>query len=183
MPSAASTQPRMTQGSFFVGLFEKGLRVQDGPLADALRDVGYDLHRPRGEYPITVWNEALQVAWKHLWPEKSYEQAYRDFGRRFFDGFAQTLVGSVLAIGLPVLGPERFLKRLPQYMKVDTYSYRVEAQEQGPRHWMLVFRNDPDAKPDFIAGLVESCMLRMGTQATVDVTLREPTNFDLTVRW
>jgi uncharacterized protein (TIGR02265 family) len=173
----------MTQGSFFVGLFEKGLRVQAGPLADALLEVGYDIHRPKGEYPITVWNDALRVTWKHLWPEKSYEQAYRDFGRRFFDGFAQTMVGAVLAVGLPVLGPERFLRRLPQYMKVDTYSYRVETREEAPRHWLLVFRNDPDAKPDFIAGLVEASLLRIGVQATVDVTFREPTHFDLTVRW
>jgi uncharacterized protein (TIGR02265 family) len=180
--AAAPPKPRMTQGSFFVALFTHGLRVQ-GPLADALLEAGFDAHRPKGEYPIEVWNEAMRLAWQHLCPQKSQEQAYREFGKRFFDGFSQTLVGSVLAVGLPVLGPERFLRRLPQYMKVDTYSYRVEAREVAPRHWLLVFRNDPDAKPDFIAGLVESSLLRIGTQATVDVTLREPTNFDITVRW
>ena len=180
--TVAPPKPRMTQGSFFVGLFCNGLRVRE-PLTTALREVGFDVDRPKGEYPIEVWNESMRLAWRHLHPDKSQEQAYRDFGKRFFDGFAQTLVGSVLAVGLPVLGPERFLRRLPQYMKVDTYSYRVEAREEAARHWRLVFRNDPDAKPDFIAGLVEASLLRIGVQATVEVTLRESNDFDITVRW
>ncbi|MFP2925605.1 DUF2378 family protein [Pyxidicoccus sp. 3LG] len=182
MTSAPPPTPRIRQGNFFVALFTNGLRVKE-PLIAALRQVGFDVDRPQGEYPIEVWNECMRLAWRHLCPAKSQEQAYREFGRRFFEGFTQTLIGSVLSVGLPVLGAERFLRRLPQYMKIDTLRYRVEAHEVEPRHWRLVFRDDLDAKPDFVAGIVEASLLRIGTQAAVDVTLREPTNFDITVRW
>ncbi len=70
--TVAPPKPRMTQGSFFVALFTNGLRVQ-GPLAAALREAGFDAARPKGEYPIEVWNECMCLAWRHVHPQQSQE--------------------------------------------------------------------------------------------------------------
>lgn len=173
---------RVTQGSFFEGLFVRGLGAQ-GAFAEALRTVGVDVRRLQPNYPIEVWNEALEVAWKQRYAHLDRESAYRELGRQLAHGFIRTLVGKVVDVSLPLLGPERFIQRIPSLSKLDTFEYEVQVVRLGERHYRISYRKDPDAKPDFMAGLFEVGLRRTGIEPTVEVTLRQPDGFDLELRW
>ncbi|MDY7227787.1 DUF2378 family protein [Hyalangium rubrum] len=173
---------RVTQGSFFEGLFVRALGAEGG-FADALRTVGVDVRRLQPSYPIEVWNEALEVAWKQRFPHLGREDAYRQMGRQLAFGFSRTLVGKVVDVSLPLLGPDRFVMRIPSLSKLDTFEYEVRVEKLGDKGYRVSYRNDPDAKPDFMAGLFEEGLRKTGVSPTVAVTLREPQGFDLEMRW
>ncbi len=173
---------RFTQGSFFEGLFIRSLQAS-GAFADALRDCGFDPSQPRALYSIEVWNAALEVAWRHRYPTLDREAAYRELGRQLCHGFLQTWAGKVVDMGLPLLGPERLLARVPDLLALDTYRYDVKVRPLDWHHYRVFFRNDPDAKPDLIAGLFEAGLRRTGIQPIVTVTMRAGPDFDLELRW
>ncbi len=178
----ATLSGRVTQGSFFEGLFVRALGAQ-GAVADALRTVGVDVKRLQPSYPIEVWNQALEVAWEQCFPHLDRESAYRELGRQLAYGFIRTLVGKVVDVSLPLLGPERFIQRIPSLSKLDTFDYSVELARLGERHYRVSYRRDPDAKPDFMAGLFEVGLRRTGVEPAVVVTMREPAGFDLEMSW
>jgi uncharacterized protein (TIGR02265 family) len=180
--SASCLSGRVTQGTFFEGLFVRALEA-DGALADALRAVGVDVRRLQASYPIEVWNEALEVAWRQRLAHLDREAAYRELGRQLAVGFSRTLVGKVVDVSLPMLGPDRFVQRIPSLSRLDTFEYKVDVTRLGERHYRVSYREDPDAKPDFMAGLFEEGLRRTGMAATVAVTLRVPRGFDLEMRW
>lgn len=179
---SATMSGRVTQGSFFEGLFVRALGAR-GALADALRTVGVDVRHLQSSYPIEVWNDALEVAWKQCYPHLDRESAYRELGRQLAYGFIRTLVGKVVDVSLPLLGPERFVQRIPSLSRLDTFDYEVEVERLGERRYRVSYRQDPDAKPDFMAGLFEVGLRRAGVEPTVVVTMRGPTGFDLEMRW
>ncbi|WP_224246850.1 DUF2378 family protein [Hyalangium gracile] len=178
----ATLSGRVTQGSFFEGLFVRALGAE-GAFADALRTVGVDVRRLQPSYPIEVWNEALEVAWKQRFAHLERESAYRELGRQLAYGFIKTLVGKVVEVSLPLLGPERFVQRLPSLSRLDTFDYEVEVERLAERRYRVSYRRDPDAKPDFMAGLFEVGLRRTGVEPTVTVTMRERAGFDLEMRW
>ncbi|HVG61738.1 MAG TPA: DUF2378 family protein [Hyalangium sp.] len=173
---------RVTQGSFFEGLFIRALAAE-GAFADALRTVGVDVRRLQPRYPIEVWNEALEVAWKHRFSHLAREAAYRELGRQLAYGFLRTLVGKVVDVSLPLLGPERFIQRIPALSKLDAFEYRVQVEQLSERRFRVSYREDPDAKPDFMAGLFETGLRKTGVEPVVEVTKREPTAFDVELSW
>ena len=173
---------RVTQGSFFEGLFVRALEAR-GELADALRTVGVDVRHLHSNYPIEVWNEALELAWRHRFAHLEREPAYRELGRQLALGFSRTLVGKVVDVSLPLLGPDRFVQRIPSLSRLDSFEYQVEVARLGERHYRVCYREDPDAKPDFMAGLFEEGLRKTGIAPTVVVTRREPRGFDLELRW
>jgi uncharacterized protein (TIGR02265 family) len=173
---------RVTQGTFFEGLFVRALAA-DEAFADALRAVGVDLRRLQPRYPIEVWNEALDVAWKHRYAHLDRETAYRELGRQWTYGFSRTLVGKVVDVSLPLLGPERFVQRIPTLSRLDSFEYHVQVEPLGERRFRVSYRDDPDAKPDFMAGLFEVGLRKTGVEPVVVVTMREPTGFDLELSW
>jgi uncharacterized protein (TIGR02265 family) len=179
---SATLSGRVTQGSFFEGLFVRALGAQ-GALADALRTVGVDVRRLQPSYSIEVWNEALEVAWKQCFPDLDRESAYRELGRQLAHGFIRTLVGKVVDVSLPLLGPERFIQRIPSLTRLDTFDYEVEVERLEARRYRVSYRRDPDAKPDFMAGLFEVGLRKAGVDPRVVVTMREPSGFDLELSW
>jgi uncharacterized protein (TIGR02265 family) len=179
---SAPLSGRVTQGSFFEGLFVRALGAE-GAFADALNALGVDVRRIQPGYPIEVWNAALEVAWKQCFAHLDRESAYRELGRQLAYGFARTLVGRVVDVSLPLLGPERFVERIPNLNKLDSYEYQVRVEPLGERHFRVHYWNDPDAKPDFMAGLLEVGLRKTGVQPVVTVTRREPKAFELELSW
>jgi uncharacterized protein (TIGR02265 family) len=173
---------RATQGSFFEGLFIRSLQA-DGDFAEALRNCGFDPSQPRAIYPIEVWNAALEVAWHHRYPGWDRESAYREMGRQLALGFLQTWMGKVVDMGLPMLGPDRLVARIPSLIALDTFRYDVKVLPIGWRHYRVSFRGDPDAKPDLMAGLFEAGLARANCKATAEVTMRAGRDFDIDLRW
>jgi len=173
----------VVRDSVFEGLFVHVLHVRpDGPEADALRRVGFDLRNPQAEYSGRVWKDALELACQFHYPELSREEAQRTLGRRFIEGFVQTLAGRVLKLILPMVGPEGVLRRLHPLMSIGSPNTRLVVSDFGAHDWRVEFQVRW-AMPDFVAGLLETALSRTGPEVQVQVLERSEDRYLLAVRW
>ena len=165
----------------FDGLFGHVLRPQ-GAFAAQLRDVGYDPGAPRDHYPLEIWRAALEVARHHAYPQLSTPEAYRQLGRHFVQGFAQTVVGRVFAAAAALIGVEHCLARLPAYLRAGRSDMRLELRALGPCNWLALVE-DPRPLPDFVAGVIEEVLTLTDVQPSVEVETQSEGRYTLTIRW
>ncbi|HZI16733.1 MAG TPA: DUF2378 family protein [Myxococcus sp.] len=177
-PSAGST----TSHAVFEGLFHRALHPT-GAFADALREAGYDLKRPQSRYPTHVWHACLEVARRHAFGSLPEAEGYRRMGHRFIEGWFETIIGKIIAVGLPLLGPERALERAPRTWSAAQPDLKMELRKQAERHWEATLR-EQGVLPDFCAGLLEGSARVAGAPAA-SVTVRERglDHCVLEVRW
>ena len=85
--------------SHSVEAFVRAVRpVLDGTFAEQLKTVGIDTTKPLlPAYPVDVLREALLLGAKRLNPTLSQPQAFVALGRRYVDGYGETLVRDALA--------------------------------------------------------------------------------------
>ena len=165
----------------FEGLFQKTLKA-DGEFRRELRVAGYDMDAPKAFYPSEVWNRCIDVALRHVTPGKKREEALRALGKVLIDGFFQTIVGSVISVGLPMLGAERVVQRLPRYITSTSLGVKMTVEKMGERRYLL--RSiDAYALPELTAGLIEAGLLRTKTAGTATVGERPPDAYAVEVRW
>lgn len=182
-PAAQSVPQSTVKQSVFEGLFVHVLEVpSEGPLADALRRVGYDLKRQEAEYSGQVWQQALGVACQRLHPELTAAEAKRGLGKRFIEGFLKTLAGRALGVVLPMTGVEGALRRLPRFLSMGAPAMRATTHEEQPRSWRVEV-DVPWAQADFDAGLIEAGLGRTGAPVQVSVLERAEHRYVLRVSW
>lgn len=173
----------MAQGSMFEALFNRGLHPE-GAFADALREVGYDVLHPRPEYPTPVWVKALEVARRHAFPQDSVAAAYRKLGRQFTDGFLSTLAGKVVAVALPFMNAESFLKRMPRYMQLGRSDVSMEVELQPGGRAARARLVDPFGVPaEFMAGVLEVGLEKVRSPGRVEATTLDATRYELALTW
>jgi uncharacterized protein (TIGR02265 family) len=168
--------PKRTLESLFV----RGLHA-DGPFTEILREVGYDIEDPLASYPRSVWRASLEVARHYYYEHLSYEESYRELGRKFAAGFVDSVLGRMLASMVPLLGPERVMTLLPYYIAVARPDITVKVKPITERRWRLEFTG-PHPIPDFAAGIVEAGMRLANVEPHVQ-TAERPVGFDLVVTW
>ncbi|NVJ08687.1 DUF2378 family protein [Myxococcus sp. AM001] len=168
--------------SVFEGLFVRGLRAE-GRLAQELVTLGYDSRKPELDYPIALWQQAVALARRERYAELGDEDAYRQLGRRSALGFAQTLVGRVTAVALPMIGPARALERLPRYLAMMGRSdVDVSLASEGERGRRLSL-SDRYNKPDLMAGGLEGMLELANARPRIIVEERSSGGYRLFVRW
>ena len=96
----------------------------------------------------------MDVAHRHLYPDLSREAAHRRLGQRMVGNFYETIFGRVIKTLLQVLGPERFLVRLPKLAPMGTTGLEVKVERPAPGEVRLFFRGQ-HLSPDFIAGTID----------------------------
>lgn len=166
----------------FESLWVRSLRPT-GAFAEALRARGFDVDDVQGDYPTQVFLACVEETHQHLYPELSPAEARRKMGHAFVAGFGRTVVGRVAVALLPMFGPVRFLRRVPEYMRAGNSAVRVIAMALAERDWRLDFTHDGGTLPELVQGLVEAGLERARTPAQVDLQVRSSTRFDLRVRW
>ncbi len=166
----------------FEGLFVRALKV-DGAFAGDLRRAGVDLANLEPKYPVETWFAALDVARRRLYPGLSEIDAHRELGRTFLDGYARTLVGSVLMAAAPMVGPARLVSRVPRMlMTARPTGIRATAREIGPREWVVDVQ-DRFAAPGFHAGLIERGLNHCRANARIVIENRTDEGFSLRITW
>jgi uncharacterized protein (TIGR02265 family) len=183
-PAAVTEVPRV-QVSVFEGVFARSLKAE-GELAAALARAGYDIARPEASYPPALLATCLELASRHCFPQLSLTEGTREIGRRFMDGYRQTLVGSVLVAALPLLGPARMLARLPRMMGANQNFGHTVAKAVGEQHWTVDYSGNPPGVPPcahYSAGCIEAALRLTRVEPTVTVTAERPDGFTLDIRW
>jgi uncharacterized protein (TIGR02265 family) len=172
----------ITRGVAFEGMFVRTLQPT-GAFAEALRAAGYDVSAPpRAEYPTPVWQACLEVARQHTFPTLPRAEGERRLGRRFIDGFFETLTGKMLGATLPMLGPGMVLQKLKRAWGSSQPSLELLSEELAPGSWRVTLR-ERGIMADFCAGLLEGLLERTRVQAQVAVLERSPEHCVLTARW
>ena len=173
--------PSVIQQSAFEGLFHNAL-APDAALAAALKQAGYDLAAPEPHYGGKVFQDCLRLAGRHEYPQEKPEEAERQLGKRFLDGFFRTIVGRMIGAVLPLVGTAGTLKRLPRFYKAGSAGTVVTAEPQGERQWRVTMR-DRVMNTAFNLGLLEAALERTGARPMVTIAAQSPFGADYEVRW
>lgn len=173
-----------TEGSMFEGLFVRALRVQSGSaFASDLRASGFDVEAVSPSYDISVWAACLDVAWQHVYPQESRDEAWRLLGRRFIEGYFKTAIGAVIAAVLPFMSPARFIDRVPFFLRTGLGGSNCEADLVGPGHARLTLIGPHPRAAILLAGVLEVCFERMGERGHFAATELTGDDSVLEVRW
>ncbi|MCE9671916.1 DUF2378 family protein [Myxococcus stipitatus] len=168
--------------SVLEGLFVRGLKA-DERLLQAVEALGYDPRRPEVDYPVEVWQRAVALARQECFAHLGDEDAYRQVGRTVVEGFAQTLLGRVVAVALPMIGPARAIERIPRYLGLmGRPDIEVTCTPVGERGRRLVL-TDRYNRPDVVAGGLERMLEVANAQPRITVEERTPERYRLLVRW
>lgn len=171
----------VVEQSVFEGLFHK-LLTPDGAFAAELKAAGYDLAAPQPHYPGKVFQDCVRIARRRAYPDLQPEEAERALGKRFLDGYFETIVGRLIAAVLPIIGTAGALKRYARFYKSGSTGTVVTTEPLGERVWRVSLR-DQYMNTDFNHGLLESALQRTGAQPTVVVAARSPHGADYEARW
>jgi uncharacterized protein (TIGR02265 family) len=178
---SAAPQETYVQQSIFEGLFVKMLKPT-GAFAEDLLRAGYDLKRQERIYPESVFKACVRIACRHVYPGMEEGAAMRLLGRRFIEGFFDTIAGRIVAVSLPVLGPVGLIRRLPRLWAMGTKGIKAEVREVTARQWLIEVHSR-NAMGDFDAGFVSYLLERMGVDPKVEVTERREEYTVLSVSW
>jgi uncharacterized protein (TIGR02265 family) len=184
MPDAAAISPEARTKAFVLESLFRGTQVA-GSFLEELRAAGYDPFRPELSYTTQVMRRCLDIAQRHLFATASKEEARRQLGRRFVQGFAETQLGKMVVSGLPLIGPARYLRRFPEHVKFDARaSARILPVQLDERSFRLEFRDDPFLTPDFMSGVLEEGLRLAGAEPTLrTAAVHGPGSFDLLATW
>ena len=183
MAASSGLSDGLVKHSVFEGLFVHMVQVRPGTrFAATLLQAGYDVARPQSVYPTSVLQAVLVAAARELLPGRPLPEAQWELGRRFVEGFFQTLAGRTLVLLLPVFGVEGVIKQLPRFFRMGNDGSVITVSPRGERTWHFELR---DRLPlcEFDAGIIEEAMRRCGVAPQVTVVERGPEHFVLRLHW
>lgn len=173
-----------TEGSMFEGLFLRALEVERGSaLAAELKSAGFDLTQICPSYDIAVWVACVDVAWRHVYPLQTRDEAWRLLGRRFIEGYFKTALGAVIAATLPFMRPTRFIERVPFFLRTGLGGSRCEVDLVGPGHAVVRLYGPHPRSATLLGGVLEVCFERLGERAICDPHEVSGDDSVLEVRW
>lgn len=137
-----------------------------------LRELAFDVDQIGPVYTLTAWESVVQRVATRLFPAVSQQEAWRQLGRQFMDGYVQTTMGkATLAMGR-LIGVKRTLQRMTRNFRTAANYLDSHAQELGEREvelttWMLEpylesWRGKPVSFPFYRAGVVEGTVALVG---------------------
>ncbi len=109
----------------------------DATNAARLREAGLDVAHILPAYPLDVWLKLMVIAADITSPGATKEQAMYDFGRRFLEGYTDTLLGKALLTMIRVLGPKRTLERMTRNFRSGNNYSQTELKPVGEREFDL----------------------------------------------
>jgi uncharacterized protein (TIGR02265 family) len=158
---------------------------QDEPLRASLRAAGYDLADTRAMWPAETFYTVLEWVRQRRFGMLPVTEAQRELGRLWVKGFSATTVGAVVMGALQVLGPERALPRILQYIDSVRQGFAVQVVPVTEREYLLRLQEAAGVLPEFAQGGVDA-MLRAGKappSLRVELGNRGADWFELRVRW
>lgn len=168
-----------TQASVFEALFQRALGG-DATLAAALREKGVDVARLELRYPTALWCECVELARRHRFPKLHPAKGERALGRLLGEAFFGTLIGRVLSVGLPLLGPQRTLRRLSRSFAAVSTDVAIDVSEHGDG--TRVRFDEANPRPELVSGVLEVALGRSGFEGRIDVESSHATGYVLLVR-
>lgn len=165
----------------FEGLFVRALAVKAGPLKDQLRRHGFDLDRPLPRYPVTVWENCVDATAAELYPGVDRAEGWRRIGRRFIEGYFETLVGKFIATAMPFLSAKAFINRSPRFITTGLEGAVVTLTWLDDKTASLRVQEAGDESGALMAGVLGVCFERMKLPAPQLTFTSAPGDSTLTI--
>ena len=120
----------------------EGLLRAVGPLQPAekarFREVGFDPDAPIDPaYPVEMYVALQRVAVEIFAPDVPFSLGIETLGRRFVDGYGETLIGRAVIVGMKLLGPKRTLQRLTRTLATGSTFFETKLDERDGGVWHL----------------------------------------------
>jgi uncharacterized protein (TIGR02265 family) len=180
-PPPLGVEP-MTRAILFEGLFVHGL-PRNEPFEAEMRGAGFDRDDLLPQYPLRLFRQGLDIAGKHFYPGLTVEEGRRRLGQLFVQGFGQTVLGRVVSVSVPLLGPVRFLKKFPEHLRFDSSPIVVNAVQVSERQFRMEFRTGVGLSPYFLRGVLEEGLKMARVTPAIRVAQTSPISFDLHITW
>ncbi len=180
-PPPLGVEP-MTRAILFEGLFVHGLPRNEA-FEEELRQAGFDRDDLLPRYPLRLFRQCLDIACRHFYPGLTVEEGRRRLGQQFAKGFSQTVLGRVVGVSLPLLGPVRFLKKFPEHLRFDSSPILVNSVQVGERQFRMEFRTGVGLSPHFLRGILEESLRATRVNPAIRVVQNSPISFDLHITW
>lgn len=167
------------------GMFRQSLGKRlTAACRDELRAAGLDLDKPlRPAYPVEQYFHFLEIAGRHLHPDKPAPQALHALGLGFLDGYRDTFMGKAILTMAKLIGPARALKRVSQTFRQGNNFTRVDVVERSPTCFELRF-NEVGPYPEHTQGaLLGALRIDDRLDVTVDIADRTPPGAVYVVSW
>ena len=154
------------------GLFLRGMGDCMTPeFKAALKTAGIDLDTLLPGYDAEVMVRCVRLAAKHLGTVGTPSDALREVGRRFMNGYRETLVGGAMVAVMGVLSTERVLRRMERNFRSGGNYIETKYTLVRPGVAELWF-NEVDGVPEFFQGiLLQGAAFNGRPDATVTYTL------------
>lgn len=167
--------------ALFEGLFARAVPLSP-ELARELKQCGYDVEHPEAGASGATFAACIEAARLSIHATKPADEGQRELGRAFARGFRETILGRVVTTALPILGPGRFLPRVPGRLASVRRDATVVVKVTGPTSASLHFV-DPQPLSSFFAGVIEEALrFSKAREPRVVVTL-EPGGYRLDATW
>lgn len=168
----------------FEALFDRRLKPT-GTFAEELRFAGYDPATAVPTYPTEVWITCLEVTRRNLYPTLTPPDAYRRIGHEATEGFLETLVGKMVRVALPFMTPTTFVRRLANYLRLgrNDAGLTFDLVRDEPGAIDAVVHNPAGVPGTYVAGLIDTAMLRFKVKWTIEVEQKSATDYTLAIRW
>lgn len=135
------------------------------------------------EYPVERYIMLIEWLARRHFPGMPQPEAIRSVGMRMLHGYRQTLLGSIQLKAMNLMGPDRLLRRMGDFIGRNSNFGERTSEQVGPHHWKLHFRGIPVA-PEFYQGLCEAAFEIMGIRKiTITFERKGLEDFDFDVHW
>ncbi|WP_224361352.1 DUF2378 family protein [Hyalangium versicolor] len=135
------------------------------------------------EVPLDRYIALIEWLARRHYMSLPLSEGVRCVGMRMLQGYRQTLLGQIQLKALNLMGPDRLMRKVPDFIGRNSNFGERTVEQLGPRHWRLVFRGIPIA-PEFYQGLGEAAFEIMGIKK-VNMTFvrKNPEDTDFDIRW
>ncbi len=159
-----------------------GSRLDD-TAKDKLRALGLDPRaRLEPAYQLAVWTEVMRYGATLVAPGKPASEQMFELGRRFIEGYAETLVGKAMLTAIRVFGPRRTLERMSRNFRSGNNYTETKLEPVGPTEFKLWFNEVKE--PEFYRGMLSAGVERAGAKGLeVKTVSHDATGATFSIRW
>lgn len=130
---------------------------------DEIKALGIDLRKPLDPgYTLPVWVQVMRYGAQLIAPHRSEAEQMEELGRRFIDGYEETIVGRALLATMRLLGPRRTLERMSRNFRTGNNYTEAKLVAKGDTEfelWLSSVR-----APAFYRGMLMAGIGRTGAK-------------------
>jgi uncharacterized protein (TIGR02265 family) len=139
----------------FTNLFDAmRSRLNPRSLERMRTEVGVDDKALAPFYPLEKYHHVIKVIAEELYPGRPMDDASYEVGRTLITNYERNVIGKALFAVIRAVGPMRFLKRLPEYYKLNNNYAEVKVEPVGTAGYLLE-HNEVGALPHFMRGSMQ----------------------------